>query len=332
MNKDSRILITGGNGLIGRYITLELLKQGFYNIEIFSRNGFVDDNDLNKVSILDTRGSVVEIYPLNDRIKLADVVIHCAAVVSLSPRKFEDMKRVNVDGTSNVLNLCLIHNVKRVIYLSSVAAIGRNKKSNKINEQTKWENSKYNTYYSITKYLAEQEAWRVFHEGLNITMINPSIVFGDGNWNRSSLQIFEKVYNGLPYFPAGSTAIVDAEDVGKIVLAVLENNNLSGERYIAAGTNISYKELFDKMSKALSVKPPKKLAPNLILSILWRLEYIRSKITGRDPVITKESIISTGHQSVYDNSKSLSLNWGNYTNIDETIQKYCNAFLQSKSH
>lgn len=331
MNKESRILITGGNGLIGRYITLELLKQGYHNIEIFSRNGFSDDKDLVQSTLLDSRGSVVEFYPLSDRIELADVVIHCAAVVSLSPGKFQDMKQINVNGTSNVLNLCLMHKVKKVIYLSSVAAIGRNEKSDDISEETKWEESKFNTYYGITKYLSEQEAWRAYHEGLNITMINPCIVFGDGNWERSSLQIFEKVYKGLPYYPAGSTAIVDAVDVAKIVHAALINEDISGERYIAAGTNISYKELFEKMSKALSVKAPKKLAPKIILSALWRIEYLRNKLTGSDPIITKESVISTGHKSVYDNSKSLTLNWGKYTDIDTTINKYCAAFLQSKS-
>jgi len=324
--KDKHILITGGTGVLGIYIVEALLADGFENIEVFSRGG--SNNSLSFAdhpNVTFTRGDIAELHPLTEAIDRSDYIIHAAAIVSFHPKKFDLMHSTNVEGTTNVVNLALDANVNKLIHISSIAAIGRSEKSGTISESTTWSNSKYNSYYGITKYLAEQEVWRAHHEGLNMVIINPSLIMGGKTWDQSSLQIFKKVYDTLPYYTTGSTGIVDVQDLAQMTLFLLKSD-INGERYIASGGNISYKDLFQKMASFMGRKAPQKSAPNWIMSIFWRLERVRSFLSGKEPIITRETIRSSSHTSKYDNQKSIDLGWSDYTGLDETLQMYCKEY------
>lgn len=330
IRKDERILVTGGTGVLGNYIVKNLLARGYSNIEVFTRSGGNDNLQYADDSrIVFTKGDVSQLFPLSDSIDKADYVIHAAAVVSFDPKFFKKMHLVNVEGTANVVNLAAESNVKKLVHVSSIAALGRNERSGTISESTKWVNSKYNSYYGITKYLAEQEVWRSYYEGLPTVIINPSLIIGEGEWGQSSLQLFDKVYDGLPFYPNGGTGIVDVRDVAEFAVRLMESS-IEGERYILSAANISYKDLFSKIAAAMNRKAPTKLAPRWMLSIFWRLEKLRSWIAGSSPVITRESVKSTAHLSQYDNSKSLEIEGFTYENIEHTIQKYTQMYIESK--
>ncbi len=326
ISKNQRILVTGGTGVLGSYVVRHLLNEGYTNIEVFTRTNktkYLDFADDKRVKF--TIGDIIELFPLSDSIEAADYVIHAAAIVSFDPREFKKMHTVNVEGTSNVVNLAATSDVKKVIHVSSIAALGRSEKSGLIDESTSWVNSKYNSYYGITKYLSEQEVWRSFNEGLNMAIVNPSLILGDGDWNQSSLQIFKKAYNGLPYYPTGGTGIVDVKDVSKFIVKLMESS-ISGERYILSGGNISYKDIFQKMAKGMARKAPTKPAPGWMLSILWRVEKIRCLLLRQSPIVTRESVKSTAHQSNYDNSKSRGLDGFEYRDLDDTISEYAEKY------
>lgn len=330
--KDKHILITGGTGVLGIYIVEALLADGFENIEVFSRSGGNDSLSFaNHPNLTFTQGDIAELHPLTEAIERSDYIIHAAAIVSFHPKKFDLMHSINVEGTANVVNISLEANVKKVIHISSIAAIGRSEKNNTISESTTWNNSKYNSYYGITKYLAEQEVWRANYEGLNMAIINPSLIIGGKTWDQSSLQIFEKVYNSLPFYTSGSTGIVDVQDVAKMTLYLLKSD-INGERFIASGGNISYKDLFQKMASFMGRKAPQKLAPKWIMSLFWRLEKVRSFLSGKGPIITRETARSTSHLSVYDNQKSIDLGWGQYIDSDETLKKYAREYVAHRSN
>jgi len=320
--KDKRILVTGGTGVLGMYIVEALLAEGYTDIEVFSRSGsnpslsFADNE-----CVTFTKGDISELHPLTDAIERSDYIIHAAAIVSFHPKRFGLMHAINVDGTANIVNIAIDADIKKMVHISSIAAIGRNEKGDPISETTEWSNSKYNSYYGITKYLGEQEVWRAHHEGLNVAIVNPSLVFGGKLWGQSSLQIFGKVYDGLPYYTKGGTGIVDVKDVAKLTLHLLKSE-VNGERYIASGGNISYKDLFMKMAKVMNRKAPKKPAPAWMMSVFWRLEKLKSLFSSKEPIITKETVMSTSHISQYDNRKSLTLDWGGYRTLDETIEEY----------
>jgi nucleoside-diphosphate-sugar epimerase len=321
--KDEHILVTGGTGVLGMYIVEALLEDGFTDIEIFSRSGSNDRLSFaNNPYVTFTKGDIQELHPLTEVVDRSDYIIHAAATVSFNPKNFDLMHSVNVAGTANVVNIALESNVKKLIHISSIAAIGRNEKSHPISEKTVWSNSKYNSYYGITKYLAEQEVWRAHHEGLNLAIINPSLIFGGKLWDQSSLQIFHKVYNGLPYYTTGSTGIVDATDVAKMALFLLQSD-INGERYIASAGNISYKNLFQKMATFMGRKAPQKPAPKWMMSLFWRIEKVRNLLTGKEPIITRETVRSSSHMSFYDNQKSQELGWGEYRGLEKTLEEYC---------
>ncbi|MEM9545681.1 MAG: NAD-dependent epimerase/dehydratase family protein [Bacteroidota bacterium] len=322
IDKNQRILVTGGTGVLGAYVVKRLLHQGYSNIEIFTRtnkksNLVFADNSRVKF----TKGNITELFPLTDCIESADYVIHAAAIVSFDPREFKKMHAVNVEGTANVMNIAATSNVKKVIHISSIAALGRSDENGLISEDSKWVNSKYNSYYGITKYLSEREVWRSYFEGLSMAIVNPSLILGEGEWGQSSLQIFKRAYDGLPFYPTGGTGIVDAEDVAKFVVALMEST-IEGERYILSAENISYKDIFQKLASGMNRKAPSKPAQKWMLSILWRLEKIRCLLTRQSPLITRESVKSTAHQSNYDNAKSLFFEDFVYRDVEKTISDY----------
>ncbi len=326
ISKNQRILVTGGTGVLGAYVVRHLLDVGYTNIEVFTRSSKVTDLDFAEDErVKFTSGDITELFPLWDCIKEADYVIHAAAIVSFDTREFKKMHTVNVEGTANVMNLSSTLDVKKVIHVSSIAALGRSEKSDMISESSTWVNSKYNSYYGITKYLSEQEVWRSFHEGLSMAIINPSLILGDGDWNQSSLQIFKKAYNGLPYYPTGGTGIVDVKDVSRFIVQLMESP-IKGERYILSAGNISYKDIFEKMALGMNRKAPSKPAPKWMLSVLWRVEKIRCLLTRQSPIVTKESLRSTAHQSNYDNSKSMAFSDFRYRSPDDTIVEYSGKY------
>ena len=330
-SKNLRVLVTGGTGVLGTYVVRCLLSRGYSNIEIFSRSGkkpnleFSDDQ-----RVIFTKGDIAELFPLTASIESAHYIINAAAIVSFDQRVFKKMHLVNVEGTANVMNLASTSNVKKVIHVSSIAALGRNERSKLISETSLWVNSKYNSYYGITKYLAEQEVWRSYFEGQSMAIVNPSLILGDGNWNQSSLQIFKKAFNGLLYYPKGGTGIVDVRDVADFIVNLMESNT-EGERYILSGGNISYKDFFTKLASSMNRKAPQKPAPDWMLSVLWRIDKIRSYLTRQSPIITKESVKSTAIQSNYDNSKSINFNDFKYRDIDKSLQEYGQKYADFRS-
>ena len=329
--KDNHILITGGTGVLGIYIVEALLDDGFKNIEVFSRGGSNESlSFVDHPNVTFTKGDISELHPLTEAINRSDYIIHAAAIVSFHPKKFDLMHSINVEGTTNVVNLALEANVKKVVHISSIAAIGRSEKSDMISETTTWTNSKYNSYYGVTKYLAEREVWRAHHEGLNMAIINPSLVIGGKTWNQSSLQIFKKVYDGLPYYTTGSTGIVDAQDIAKMTLFLLKSD-INGERYLASGGNISYKDLFQLMAAFMGRKAPQNPAPKWMMSLFWKLEKVRSFISGKEPILTRETVRSSSHISKYDNQKSTDLGWGYYTDLEVTLEKYAKEYVEYRN-
>lgn len=329
MNKN-KILVTGATGLLGPYIVSDLISRGYEDIKVLIRSGELNKQLLPFASNLTVvKGDVLDLYPLDEVMKDTDYVIHVAAMVSFDPKEHKKMYQINVDGTANIVNLCLNHNVKKLLHISSVAAIGRSEKNDVITEKTQWSNSKFNPYYGLTKYKSELEVWRGYSEGLSVVIINPSIILGQGDYNRSSLKMVKLIKRGLSHYPIGKVGIVDARDVAEMSSLLLESE-ISGERYIATATSITYKELFSKMADYLGVKPPKRPISPWLGALLWRLEKVRAVVSGSSPIVTKETIASSSYSSEYNIDKSLSISGFKYRNIDQTIKYSCEGLLEQE--
>lgn len=230
-------------------------------------------------------------------------VFHCAALVSFLPRDRQRMIIENARITANLVNASLALGVNHFVHVSSVAAIGRDADQGKvIHEQTQWKNGPDNSAYAISKYLAENEVWRGIEEGLRAAIVNPTIILGPGNKHRSSNTIFKTFTKGFPFYTAGSNGFTDVRDVVDAMLLLAEKQ-ISGERYILAGTNKSYREVFEAIAKEAQVKPPHIKTPPLLAQIIWRFEHVRSLLTGSKPLITRETARSAVHSYTYSSEK-----------------------------
>jgi len=324
------ILVTGGTGFLGAYIIKELIQKG-YAVRAIRRSSklpdYISNDTLAKVQWVN--GDVLDINSLEDAMEGVDTVIHSAAIVSFIKKEREKMYHVNVDGTANVVSIALEKNVRRLIHISSVAALGRTAGGGHVNEEKKWEESKVNTHYAKSKYKAELEVWRGFGEGLSGVILNPSTILGYGDWNNSSSAIFKKVYEEFKWSTPGLNGFVDVEDVARLAVALMEKN-ISGERFIINGENWYFKRLQDSIADQFRKKRPKKKSGPFLLGLAWRLEKFRSLFTGHRPMVTKQSVKVALSQTWFENDKILAaMPEFSFTPLEKSIQKACEKYLEN---
>ncbi|NNF34246.1 MAG: NAD-dependent epimerase/dehydratase family protein [Saprospiraceae bacterium] len=327
MENNSHILVTGATGFIGSYLVRQLLKEGHQSITCLKREGsdtgtIEDIYDQVKWETVD----LLESDNLFDIIKDHEYVFHCAAMVSFDPAMRDEMFRANVEGTGNVVNGCIEASVTRLIYVSSVAALGRDPKIKVINEEVEWSESNLNNDYGKSKMLAEMEVWRASAEGLDVVIANPSLVLGVGDWNRSSLQIFTRIYKGIKFYPSGGNGVVDVRDVVDGLVRMGHTDSIN-QRFILTGANISYGDFFSMIAKGLGVSPPSRPLPEWLGKMAPLLEKIRSLILFRPPIITRSSLRTLNHISKYDNSKSINTLGMKYRSIEDTVSDCAIAYL-----
>ncbi len=317
------IFITGATGLVGSNLLKELIKQPV-KIKALYRTAISFEHE----NIDWIKGDILDIVLLEEVLSNVDEVYHCAAKVSFNPKNKKELFKTNVEGTANVVNACLNGGVKKLLHVSSVAALGRIRKNIIVNEDMQWSEETSNSVYGESKNLAEMEVWRGVAEGLNAVIINPSIILGAGNWNNGSSEIFKTVYKQFPYYSDGITGFVDVYDVVRIMI-VLMNSNICSERFIVNADNISYKKLFDMIAAAFNKKAPQKKVTPFMAGLIWRLEKIRSLVTGKAPFITKETANTALAKVYFDNSKLLTaLPAFNYTPLKNSVERICTELLQ----
>jgi nucleoside-diphosphate-sugar epimerase len=321
------VLVTGGTGFLGSYLIKHLIDKR-YPVRAIRRSNklpfWIDEQVFEKVEWLD--GDVLDVVALEEAMEGVDAVIHSAAVVSFVKKNRKEMYKVNVEGTANVVNMMLEKNVKRLIHISSVAALGRTASGGHVNEEKKWEDTKVNTHYSISKHKAELEVWRGMGEGLEAVILNPSTILGYGDWNSGSCAIFKNVHKEFKWYSPGINGFVDVEDVARVAVLMLENR-LSAERYIINGDSWPFKKIQDVMSAAFGKKHPTRKANAFLLGLAWRLEKLKSVFTGHKPLLTKESAKVAMSQTWFENEKLLAALPGfSFTPLEETIKKACERY------
>lgn len=323
-----KIFVTGGTGFLGAYIIKHLVQKG-YAVTALRRTDnlpdFIEPEIWQQVQWV--TGDVLDYPLLTELIADADAIIHAAAVVSFDKKEAAAMHAVNVEGTANMVNAALeCGNIQRFIYISSIAAIGRNTTGTPINESCTWERNKNTTEYSKSKHKAEMQVWRAFAEGLNGAMLNPTTILGYGDWNKSSNVIFKTVYKRFKYYSAGSNGFVDVEDVAALSVMLLESN-ITDNRFIANGGNWSFKKLMDTIADGFAMPAPQKLMPRWLANIAWRLSVMGAFITGKPAVLTREKVRVAMLNTVIDNSKiTAAFPAFKFTPLEQTIRQACKKY------
>jgi dihydroflavonol-4-reductase len=321
------ILVTGSAGLVGKELISQLLAKGEKVTAIFNKTQLPS---FNSPLLQQVQCNILDVYGLEEIMQQHNIqqIYHCAAIVTFNPARKQELFKINIEGTANIVNAALNTNVKKIVHVSSVAALGRIRENEAINETMNWTEETSNSNYGKSKYLAEMEVWRGIAEGLEAVMVNPTMILGDGDWNSGSSQIFKSVYNEFPWYSEGVTGYVDVRDVAKAMITLMESN-ISGERFILSAEDRSFKEVFTLIANAFGKKPPLKKVTPFLAQLVWRLEKIKSLFTGKEPLVTKETAKTALARVHFNNNKLKKFLPGfTYTPLQETIEYTCKVFQQ----
>lgn len=335
------ILVTGGTGLVGTRLLFDLVADGkqvraikrssssLVMLEkIFHLLSDRADELLKQIEWVD--GDVQDYLSLESAIQGIEQVYHCAAVVSFDPKDKPMMMRINVDGTANVVNAALAAGIKKMCFVSSVAALGRAEENIMIDENGDWTDSKENSVYAKSKYAAEREVWRGVAEGLNAVIVNPSIILGPGDPYKSSAKLLATAMKGNPFYTEGVNAFVDVRDVSRTMIRLMESE-IMNERFIINQGNYSYRHIFNLMAEGFGKKHPRIEVKPWIFEILWRLDKFRSLISGTSPLITRETARTSSKRYLYSNEKIRKALEFSFIPIENSIKDNSNWFRQISS-
>ena len=318
-------MVTGGAGLLGTELITQLLDAGKKVRAIYNKTPL---NNFNTDNLQQLQCDILDVVGLEEAMQGVMQVYHCAAIVTFNPKRKQEMFKINIEGTANVVNAALDAGVKKMVYVSSVAALGRIRETEPINETMNWTEETSNSAYGQSKYLAEMQVWRGIGEGLDAVMVNPVIILGAGDWKGGSSQIFKTVYDEFAWYANGTTGFVDVRDAVKAMMQLMDSD-ISAERFILSAENRSYAELFNLIAKGFGKKPPHKEVTPFLAKIVWRLEAIKSMFTSKDPLITKETAATALAKVTFDNSKLKKyLPDFNYRKIEDTVADTCRVFQQ----
>lgn len=316
------IFVTGATGLVGSHLVADLIQQGKAVTAIY-RKSIPTFTGADKV--IWKQADILDMDALMEAMQGATHVYHCAAIVSFIPSEAAKMTKANQEGTANLVNACLALGIQKLVHVSSVAALGRIRADAPIDETMWWSAETSNSEYGKSKYLAEMEVWRGMGEGLNVAIVNPVIILGAGNWNEGSTQMFKSAYHNFPWYTEGISGFVDVLDVIK-AMQLLMQSEIAGQRYVISAEDLTYRSVFSMMANGFGKKPPYKKVTPFLAAIVWRLEAIKGRMTGKKPLLTKETALTAQAIVHFDNSKFLNAFPSfSYQPIETTIKRTCAA-------
>lgn len=324
------ILVTGGTGFLGSTLIKQLIDEGKAVLATKRPSSIIPDSlrGSSLVEWVDT--DITNYFLLADLFPRVKEVYHCAAMVSYQPTDASLMHKVNIEGTQHIVNLCIEHDI-RLVHVSSIAALGRNKLGLPVSETDKWEYDRGISQYSLSKYKSELEVWRGINEGLNAVIVNPSLIVGLGSYQKGSGAIFEVIRKGISIYPPGSVGIVDVEDVARVMILLMGREDIVGERFILNSENISHQDLMQRIARLLGKKEPTIAANRIMLSWAWRLAKFASLFTGKKPAMTRETMRAAQAKLAYSNKKITDVLGYRFLPVDETLEKIANTYYSNET-
>ncbi|HEY8367519.1 MAG TPA: NAD-dependent epimerase/dehydratase family protein [Bacteroidia bacterium] len=328
------IVLTGASGFLGAHILQNLLASGYKVRAIIRANSdlsfakrvvekYGNAADWNKIDWFEA--DILDYFSLERAFEGATTVIHAAAMVSFWEKDRAQMYKVNVDGTANVVNACLYCKVKELVYISSIAALGRSDLDEPISEKTPWKNSPDNSWYALSKNAGEREVWRGTEEGLPAIILNPGVIIGYAEWNKSSGKIFSQIKKGIPYYTSGANGFVDVKDVCKALIALLQSE-VRNERFVLVSETVPFKKMIEVIASELKVKAPQKEISPLLLKIAVKLSGIWAKISGKEPILSSELAKTSQKQSQYLNTKIQETIHFKFTPVEDSLRRTAQEF------
>lgn len=298
-----KVLVTGATGFIGHHVTRFCLEQGD-EVRVLVLPG----EDLTPIA-----GLPVEIYEGDLRfpestfgaLEGIEGVYHLAAIYALWHPQPEMIYKVNVEGTVRFLEEAKRRQVKKVIFTSSIAALGVLPGEEPATEETLFNQWRYANEYVFSKYISELEVFRLVSQGLPAVIVNPSFPFGPGDYGPTPTgRLLLGVLQGKAIgYMEGGFNIVHVHDVARGHLLAMEKGRI-GEKYLLANKdgNISYRDYLKLVAQLSGVKVPDRKVPRRIYGFMARLMELTSYLTRKPPIVTYKSAMY-GSQYLYYNPR-----------------------------
>lgn len=310
------VLVTGGTGLVGSHLLLHLIENGENVRAIYRTKNNIQKAksvfELYKKEALFEKiewleADILEVPSLENAFINIDYVYHCAALISFDPKDEEALRKINIEGTANMVNFSIALGVKKFCFVSSIAALGDlAPHETYITEETDWNPEKPHSDYAISKYGSEMEVWRAHQEGLDVIIVNPGVILGPipktKNKQQGSAELYLKVANGLSFYTLGSTGFITVDDVVKISHQLM-NSEIKNERFTLIADNIVFKNILDTIAEALKVKKPSIHAKPLFMNFLWMADGIFSTLFFQKRRLTKATAKASYSKNLYSNEK-----------------------------
>lgn len=313
MEKAEKILVTGATGLVGAAMILDLAAKGnavkAYSLHKPNRTNFPENVEV----IL---GDILDVSVLNEAMQGVDVVYHCLDFMSFLDSDTDKLYDINIKGTENLVNAALANDVRKVVYISSTQAFGTHQHKEKITEKTGWIEHKDNTFFAICKNRAELEIWRGKEEGLEMLIVNPSIILAPlENKMYNFAQIAKANYK---FYPKGRNGFIALHDVVNATI-YLNENNVSGERFILNTENLTYSEVLSALNSSIKTNIFGDRMNLVKAYIIWQINRFRNIIFGSKPFLTKEIYNFNNKEFEFSNSKIIDASDLKFTPIAEYI-------------
>jgi len=336
------ILVTGGTGLVGSHLLLNLLKAGQKVRALHRKNSdlkavehvlnyYTSTKEANTLfqQIEWFEADITNVPQLNKAFENIKYVYHCAALVSFDPADDKKLRKINIEGTANIVNLCVAFKVEKLCYVSSVAALGRSLNDKEITERAMWNPEEDHSDYAISKYGAEIEAWRGTQEGIPTVIVKPGVIIGTGFWKEGTGQIFSKIDKGMNYHFPKIAGFVGVEDVVSVMQKLMEAE-VKNEAYILVSENLSFKMVFDQIATELDKPKPKKALKKWMLWLGWLFQKIGG-FFGAKRQITRNTVNTLFQHSIYSNKKIKESLDFKFTPMKKVIAKTAKFYKKDKS-
>ena len=306
------VLVTGATGLVGAHLALHLIENGedvlaiYRNLESIQKTKdlfllYQKGNLFEKIAWI--QADIIDVPSLEIAFENVDYVYHCAALISFDPKDEDLLRKTNIEGTANIVNFCIAKAVKKLCFVSTIAALGDLKENEKvITEAAEWNPEKPHSDYAISKYGAEMEIWRGQQEGLKSVILNPGVIIGPGFWDQGSGLLFKKVAKGLLFYTKGVTGFIAVPDVVEIAIQLMKNE-YSNDRFTLVAENLDFSDLLNSIADSLNVKRPSLHASPLLVNILYRIDWFISNILRLKRKLDRATATASYAENRYSNEK-----------------------------
>lgn len=334
------IFVSGGSGLLGTHLLYQLIKSGKkvralkrHNSDLSEPKKVFDfypegEKYFNQIEWVD--GDLDDVHSLEKALNNIQTVYHCAGLVEIQNGKYKELKKINIEGTANLINASIHCNVKEFCHVSSISTLTNNKNQKILDENTGWQDKPDNSDYAISKFRSELEAWRGKEEGLKVLVVIPSVIIGPGFTARSSGKIISMSAKGYPFYTSGTQGFIDVRDVAECMMKLVDSGNFD-ERFILTNENLSFKEVLSVLAQAHGNKAPKFKTGAKLLNVASYLEKPYRIITGSEPILTKTSISSMSENRLYSNQKLLNRIEHKFIPVADSLKFAVEMYKKSKS-